>query len=1134
MGSLHDRLGGPVGAGTDDVNLGPSPVDRTIAFLELRRPEVLELVELIAPAVRIEAALLRRLRLDVLPQLAASAEAAVWFSPLVQAHSPTGFALSVGAAVALRERLRGRWEAGEEGLRRRLEQARSVYTEVHGYLPGALVMEEQMAWDLVMGDTVAIAHNLDRAVASFLTDPDRCRFWIGQATNRLPDVTSAVPAGGRLTDIVSAEPTVDSVWESAYQTLPTRPMGVRHRGIVLDIGEVTGPGSRRIEVPDTRAVTLDLAWGGFGETVAHDGTVVVTDDPVRLPVDGAVEVRVASGERYVVPADPFVRRVRVDDSALADARITEDVWRWPALGARRAEPGEHADFEVVLANGTARLVGADPGQGVQDVTVDMDGPEAPGRLALAIAHISRWLAVAELANKGPAPLVGRIAMSILPASGAAVDVTVLNTSDGPLHVAVLGIWPDLSITGAFGPDGLSVRLERGERWEHAVPLPALTFRGRGRIVGVAAAVVRRSTQPAVPDTWVGSIAEPFDARSLLLPAVGRAEEAPPRATPAVRGLEAVFAWMTGAVDALDEAYDAWLTHDILVDVEPRGTPARHPLEETVGSLRGRHVFVAIAAEPAPLRPERATALLAAHLAERGFDEILPGLAARASADEIRETLDGLANIARERGPAEMLVAYVGGYGRTTPDGLRLLLSDGETLRLSELASLGRTAQNVAVIVDTGAGGTDIFRAIAGEYPADRSLAVVASAGPAPDAAGSALLPPLVDELRVSDRVDEDLGTRINLRLRLTGSDQVAEVRVLGGAPRLPMSAGSMRVEVLPAGHAASLLVEVQLPGRMWRMLFDGGPPGARELVNRLSSAGTHLDLVVASHAQESAVAGIAELLIGTRVGVGEIWFNAPGRHLPPKEHRPSAMLVEAIELRGLPWNREFGGGPVAVEDAGRDTIEVAEGVTVTVLGPTSADKDSTGPTADDDDEKRPPAPDEPRSTDLEELAQRPSRIDTSDVNRQSIAILVEASGTSCLLPGDLPPDRLEPAVRDLARMRGERRLRVDAVVAPHLGSRSSVTESLVESIDSPNWLFTSDGTRYRHPDPEAVARVILGSRFATLHFAYRTAMTERWEDEELRQRHGYRTRYPSEGRAGITVVLPRRRPSEPGYGSSPA
>ena len=161
-----------------------------ISEVRRRSPHVVELAQLLAPAARIEAALVRRLRIELLPKLPAEVEARLWFSPLVQAHSADGLALSVPIAVAFRQELAEQWDTERRAL---LERARMIYCEVHAYLPPPLWLEEEVAWCLIEGDAAAADAQLAKAVAALVAEPDRFRFWAAQATARLPDGMSHGP-----------------------------------------------------------------------------------------------------------------------------------------------------------------------------------------------------------------------------------------------------------------------------------------------------------------------------------------------------------------------------------------------------------------------------------------------------------------------------------------------------------------------------------------------------------------------------------------------------------------------------------------------------------------------------------------------------------------------------------------------------------------------------------------------------------------------------------------------------------------------------------------------------------------------------------------------------------------------------
>lgn len=72
---------------------------------------------------------------------------------------------------------------------------------------------------------------------------------------------------------------------------------------------------------------------------------------------------------------------------------------------------------------------------------------------------------------------------------------------------------------------------------------------------------------------------------------------------------------------------------------------------------------------------------------------------------------------------------------------------------------------------------------------------------------------------------------------------------------------------------------------------------------------------------------------------------------------------------------------------------------------------------------------------------------------------------------------------------------LDLLKVPHHGSQNNVTRELLETIDCNNFLISTDGSRFNHPDEVAIARIIL-SRTDTvhLHFNYQQEQTDLWRE----------------------------------------
>jgi outer membrane protein assembly factor BamB len=567
--------------------MSASGTEFVISQVARTRPQALELAELLAPAVRAEGALVRRLRIELLPHLSADAEAALWFSPLVQAHSADGITLSVPIAVALRRRLARQWQTKRRSL---LEQARAIYAEVHVGLPPPLRLEEEIAWCLVAGDEDRINAQVDSAIAAVISDSDRFRFWATQATARLPDGIR-VANNGIVLARASTEKFTGRVWEAAYRTLKTKPLVVRHTGFEIEFGGPIGPGSRRIDVPDATAVPLILHWPSAEGTAAEDVIVDGRDDavPVRVNVSGHVEVRTPAGITYIVRDDPFERPSSIDPAADPLGELRSMLASRRISGLRLAEPDEAAEIGVELQSGRVTLVDA-AGQLLPAVPqLDPRKNGLAAHTAALAAHVSRWLTVAELRSESPV-LAGTVEVAvarvgtgpdrnIVVAPIDSVIATITNLGSEPLFVAVLALSSDWSV-GVLTEGKTSSTLDPGARWEGRLQLDVIApghDEGFVRVVGVAAR-------------------HPFDPRPLMLSAIGQAgRDRPPVAASTnpsleVLSLDAEFAVMTGAPNVgLDHRYLEWITSEAVVHV-------RSPLSVDVS--RGE---AGPTAAPSPLR-----------------------------------------------------------------------------------------------------------------------------------------------------------------------------------------------------------------------------------------------------------------------------------------------------------------------------------------------------------------------------------------------------------------------------------------------------------------------------------------------------------------------------------------------------
>jgi beta-lactamase superfamily II metal-dependent hydrolase len=359
----------------------------------------------------------------------------------------------------------------------------------------------------------------------------------------------------------------------------------------------------------------------------------------------------------------------------------------------------------------------------------------------------------------------------------------------------------------------------------------------------------------------------------------------------------------------------------------------------------------------------------------------------------------------------------------------------------------------------------------------------------------------------------------------------------------------IRIEMLPAAHGDCLLVEygdgTEIEGRI---LLDGGLKSTfkKALAPRLARIGKPcpVELLVVTHVDQDHIEGVLELLDSPDperiVDAERVWFNgfaeiSAGRLGPAQGEDVSKRLSK------LPfdWNAGFQRRVVVAPDAGGlPAIDLPGGATLTLLSPgraqlralvpvwTKALRDAglrpgggrisaaakagiLGP------KKKPLTRIDP--ADVPALAAATTPIDDAEANGASIAFILEHRRRKVLFGADAHPDVLEEALRRYSGGRGK--VRLDAFKLPHHASKHNVARSLLARVACKDFLVSTDGSRFGHPDPEAIARVLVTQRSPRLHFNYRSDYNRAWDRAELRAAHGYEAFYPPQGKSGMTVVV---------------
>ena len=344
------------------------------------------------------------------------------------------------------------------------------------------------------------------------------------------------------------------------------------------------------------------------------------------------------------------------------------------------------------------------------------------------------------------------------------------------------------------------------------------------------------------------------------------------------------------------------------------------------------------------------------------------------------------------------------------------------------------------------------------------------------------------------------------------------------------------IHMLPADHGDCLWLTYGDAAKPRHLLIDAGTPGtwprlrARIEEERARGGGRlRFELFVVTHIDADHIGGAVKLLeecgpLG--VTFGEVWFNG-WHHLDnraPEVLGPmqGEALTALIESHGFKWNERFGQRAVMVPDAGALPTHDVAGMQLTLLSPTFERLQLLKPEWRKAVEAAGLVPgaayqvtdvEEPGDVlgdDVGELAEARFTPDTTCPNGSSIAFLAEHDGKRALFAADAHADVL---LASLARMPATP-LALDAFKLAHHGSRRNTNRALVEALPAQRYLVSTSGAQFRHPDPQAIARVaVYGPQRKALDFNYRTPFNEDWDSASRKLDWGLTTRYgtPTEG-----------------------
>jgi len=356
------------------------------------------------------------------------------------------------------------------------------------------------------------------------------------------------------------------------------------------------------------------------------------------------------------------------------------------------------------------------------------------------------------------------------------------------------------------------------------------------------------------------------------------------------------------------------------------------------------------------------------------------------------------------------------------------------------------------------------------------------------------------------------------------------------------------IEALPAGNGDALWIEYGADGVTNRVLVDCGTPAtSKPLLARtdlLPENERFLELLVLSHIDADHIGGALPFLKAFKRGlrVGDVWFNG-WRHISGQlTALQGEMFSTAIQDFELPWNVWRDGKTIVVDGASElPTHRLPGGMTLTLLSPRRAELEKLKPVWVRELKRYGLEPggrvdfsrflrgtpstiaDAAALADIDALADAPFGGDGGAPNGTSIALLAEFKGARALLAADAHAPVLVESIKTLLRQSGDARLKIDLYKVSHHGSQNNVSAELIQLLDCPRYLVSTNGDHFYHPDRQAMARILkYGGDGKTVYFNYHDKYNEVWGADVLaatRTKYGCTTVYPSVNQPGIVVPL---------------
>ena len=343
-----------------------------------------------------------------------------------------------------------------------------------------------------------------------------------------------------------------------------------------------------------------------------------------------------------------------------------------------------------------------------------------------------------------------------------------------------------------------------------------------------------------------------------------------------------------------------------------------------------------------------------------------------------------------------------------------------------------------------------------------------------------------------------------------------------------------KLELLPACEGDCLILSWLDGAITRRILIDGGRLATADDVKTYAKThdlGTHaFELFIITHIDRDHIEGAVALLDDAefRPLVKEVWFNdrkdldyaptAPG--FETFGAKDGVRITNLLAEHKIPNNISFDPASITVGTPPPLTAIACEGgLTLTVVSPDQGQLAALAKPWDDTIATAPPGWEdlgEPELIDIDFLVKQPFKGDTAKPNGSSIAVIASYDDRHVLLTGDAHVPRLLSSI-EAYKAANPNFKGFNLVKAPHHGSKANISLELVRAANCRHWAISTNGSQFKHPDKEGIARIIGGSPPSLrISFNYRSVQTEYWENA-LKPPHAFTSAFGQDGYIAIDI-----------------